>query len=169
MKVAETDTLQLKTTISKEKKTKKNINEKDKSVKEKYIEMKEQIKLYRKNLNENLMNGTKTAGDTFNSIFFKALENLIIQVDMYKSDHEKSNKVSVVYDWYIQKTKFFHDMNNINRFSAKQYFETIPDISLIKKSEIYEARNYPIEYEKENRTEIESMLPPKDRLLIYLL
>ena len=168
MKVAETDTLQLKTTVSKEKKTKKNINEKDKSVKEKYIEMKEQIKLYRKNLNENLMNGTKTASDTFNSIFFKSLENLIIQVDMYKDDVEKSNKVSVVYNWYIQKTKFFHDMNNINRFSAKQYFETIPDISLIKKSDIYEARNYPIEYEKENRTEIESMLPPKDRLLIYL-
>ncbi len=168
MIVAETDTLQLKTTISKEKKTKKNINEKEKSVKEKYIEMKEQIKLYRKNLNENLMNGTKTASDTFNSIFFKSLENLIIQVDMYKDDVEKSNKVSVVYNWYIQKTKFFHDMNNINRFSAKQYFETIPDISLIKKSDIYEARNYPIEYEKENRTEIESMLPPKDRLLIYL-
>jgi len=168
MIVAETDTLQLKTTISKEKKTKKNINEKEKSVKEKYIEMKEQIKLYRKNLNENLMNGTKTASDTFNSIFFKSLENLIIQVDMYKDDVEKSNKVSVVYNWYIQKTKFLHDMNNINRFSAKQYFETIPDISLIKKSDIYEARNYPIEYEKENRTEIESMLPPKDRLLIYL-
>lgn len=149
---------------SKEKRTKRtNPNEKEKTFKEKYVEMKEQIKLYHKELSDCILNGKRLVNQNFKTTFFHALENLVKQLDLIKDEGDKVKKINLVYDWYKQRTSFFHDLNPIDKFTAKRYFETLPDISHIKKSEIFEARNYPVEYEKDHRTEIGGMIPPKDR------
>ena len=141
----------------------KNQSEHEKTPKEKYIEIKEAIKIYHTELSESIMNGKKLDNEKFQMTFFRSLENLIQQLDLIKDEPEKSSKIIKIYAWYMQRFSFFNDLNPINKRSAKIYFETIPNISAIKKSEIFEARNYPIEFERDNRTEISSMLPPKDR------
>ena len=129
------------------------------NLKEKYREMKESIKKFKKDLEASLTSEKVLENAHFKQCFFRALENLVRQAEMLKDDNLKASKIDLVYDWYKKKTQFFYDLNPIDKKSHQAYFEVLPDIFFYPKDETHEAKNYPKEFEKEFRSEIGGIVP----------
>ena len=148
---------------AKKDKSKKTSCGKPMKIKDKYIEMKEQLKLYHKEIRDSILNNNIIIHEHFKTNFYKALESLVCQAEIIKDDNLKSSKIEIIYNWYFQKMKFFDDLNPIQKKTQKGQYEILPDINIFPKDETYQAKNYPLEYEVNFRTEILNAVPPKEK------
>jgi hypothetical protein len=132
-------------------------------------EMKSRLDVYKAEVNEFINTKKPIESEYFKKNFYSALENLMNQVSFVKDKKLKEQKIENIYKWFKVKLKYFNDLNSITARTDKYYFENHPDIEEYKKSNYYEAGNYPLYYEREHRTEEPGFLPPKDRyLLLYI-
>jgi hypothetical protein len=125
-------------------------------------EMRKQLEAYKNEFEESSKNEKKISNLKFKKNLFSCLENLLLQVVYIKEKKLRQQKIETIYKWFQNKKSFFESVNPINTRTNKNFYEVYPKISQ-EKSNYYEARNYPIEFEKEHRTEEVGILPPKDR------
>jgi len=129
----------------------------------KFSEMKEMLDDYHLEIEKGIREDLKIENENFKKHFFSSLEGLLNQVAMIKKESTRTEKIDDLYIWFNKRVQFFKDLNNINQRTAKNIYERHPDISKINKSNYYEACEYPLFFESNHRTEIEGLLPPKDR------
>ena len=98
----------------------------------------------------------------FKKNMYSCLENLLLQVIYIKDKKLRGQKMETIYNWYQNKKNSFDSINPIDTRTDKNFYEVYPIINQ-EKSNYYEARNYPLEFERANRTEEMGILPPKDR------
>ena len=125
-------------------------------------EMKSHLENFRSELEASVKGDKIISHDKFKKNLFSCLENLLYQVIYIKEKKLREQKIETIYKWYLNKQAFFKSVNPINTRTDKNFDEVHPHISQ-EKSSYYEARNYPMEFEREHRTEEAGILPPKDR------
>jgi hypothetical protein len=126
-------------------------------------EMMSDLEKYKSDLTEWVMHGKHFENENFKKTFFTSLENLLNQVIFIRDIKLKDEKIENIYKWYKTKWKYFYDLNEITKKTKKYDYENPTSPSDYKKSNYYEAGNYPLNYEKDNRTEETGIMPPKDR------
>lgn len=151
--------------------TKKDLNERRKIINknfesinnQKFKEMKDLLDNYHIELDKGIRENSKIENENFKKHFFSSLENLLNQVAMIKNDKTKSERIDDVFIWFNKRIQFFKDLNTINARTSKNIYEKYPEVDTNKKSNYYEAGEYPLFFESKHRTEDDGLLPPKDR------
>lgn len=105
--------------------------------------------------------------DYMNEPIYKSLSNLTLQISKVEDKYLKSIQIERLYEWYSDKLRKLNSIRKINKKTKKSHWEKIY-VKTDLKSNFYEAQNYPVVFEKENRTEDTQILPPKDRLKEFL-
>lgn len=131
----------------------------------KFLEMKEMLDNYHIEIERGIKENYKIENENFKKHFFSSLENLLIQVVSIKNDQIRNERIKDIFLWCNKRIQFFKDVNSITARTSKSAYEKYPEIDKNKKSNYYEAGNYPLFFESENRTEDQGLLPPKDRLV----
>jgi hypothetical protein len=126
-------------------------------------EMKYRLETYKAELEESIKLNKKLEHESFKKNFFASLENLVQQVVYIKEKKLRDEKIDSIYKWYESKSSFFKSLNPIDVRTDKNYYENFPSIDKLTKSDYYEAQKYPLNFEREHRTEEGGLLPPKDR------
>jgi len=129
----------------------------------KFLEMKGLLEKYNIEIEKGIRENKKIENENFKKHFFSSLENLLNQVSMIKNDQTKAQRIDDIFNWHNKRIQFFKDINSIKERTSKNIYERYPDIDKNKKSNYYEAGEYPLFFESKNRTELDGMLPPKDR------
>jgi hypothetical protein len=126
-------------------------------------EMKYRLETYKAELEESIKSNKKIEHESFKKNFFASLENLVHQVIYIKDKKLREEKIDSIYKWYDSKSSFFRSLNPIDVRTDKNFYENFPSVDKHIKSDYYEAQNYPLDFEKEHRTEEGGLLPPRDR------
>jgi len=126
-------------------------------------EMKYRLETFKAELEESIKSNKKIEHESFKKNFFASLENLVHQVIYIKDKKLRDEKIDSIYKWYDTKSSFFRSLNPIDIRTDKNFYQKFPDVEKHIKSDYYEAHNYPLDFEKEHRTEEGGILPPKER------
>ena len=126
-------------------------------------EMKYRLDIYKNEVNEGIENDKPIENENFKKNFYTALENLLNQIVFIKDRKLRAQKIETIHKWFQAKMSFFHTLNTINTRTSKSHYENYPDFDGNLKTTNYEAENYPLHFERDHRTEDDSLLPPKDR------
>jgi len=113
--------------------------------------------------NSNLNPSDKTI---FRNNFFTNFESVLTQIETIIDDETRNENINKVYNWYQEKLKEFTTLANIREITKRPAFDFSPDISkdLKNRKPVWEAKNYPIEFEVKYRTKDEqSYIPPKEK------
>ncbi len=129
----------------------------------KFSEMKDLLENYHLEVEKGIRENIKVQNENFKKHFFSSLENLLIQSSMIKNEKTKFERIDDIYVWFNKRSQFFHDLNTINARTSKGIYEKYPDVDVTKKSNYYEAGEYPLFFESKHRTQDDALLPPKDR------
>jgi hypothetical protein len=125
-------------------------------------EMRKHLEEFKNELEQSVKNEKNISHLKFKKNLTSCLENLLFQVVYIKDKKLREQKIETIYKWFQNKKSFFESVNPINLRTDKNFYEVYPTISQ-EKSNYYEAKNYPLEFEREHRTEEVGILPPKDR------
>jgi len=106
--------------------------------------------------------------EKFKNNFFQALENLLGQLDLLKSESFKITKVYQIYDWYKSKVIYLEDEYSIKHSSVPRSFEVIHNpANSTQTSKIWQAINFPVLFENNKRTKDPDDISYKDKLKQY--
>lgn len=128
-----------------------------------FREMKTNLDEYHLEIEEGIRDNKKVENENFKKHFYGSLENLLNQVALIKENGKMEKRINDVYRWFTKRKAFFKNISTIKSRTSKNLYENFPDFDYSKKSNYYEAGEYPRFFEKENRTEDDGLLPPKDR------
>lgn len=134
----------------------------------KFMEMRSLLENYHQELEKGIKENLKIENENFKKHFFNCLENLLNQLALLRNE-KKQEKINEIFQWFNKRIQFFKDMNSITSRTSKNPYEKYPDIDTGKKTDYYEAGNFPLFFESKNRTEDDGLLPPKDRYIKYSL
>ncbi len=130
----------------------------------KFLEMRKLLESYNIEIERGIRENKKIENENFKKHFFGSLENLMNQVVMIKNEKTKSQRIDDIFNWHVKRIQFFRDVNTIKERTSKNNYEIYPEIDNKNiKRNTYEAGEYPLFFESNNRTQIDGMLPPKDR------
>ena len=129
------------------------------------INLLEDIEVKMKKYKEAIKNNNDKPLDTdyMNPALLNCLDSVVKQVKIIENPHIKNSQIKHIHDWYLEKLEKYNSIKKINSRTKKFDWEYIKDKTDLK-SNYFEAYNVPKEFQRENRTEDISVLPPKDRL-----
>jgi len=113
--------------------------------------------------NSNLNPSEKTI---FRNNLFANFDSVLKQLETIIDDETRNEHINKVYNWYQEKLIEFETLTNIRVITKRPVFDFSPDISkeLKNRKPVWEAENYPIEFEIKYRTKDEgSYIPPKEK------
>jgi hypothetical protein len=106
--------------------------------------------------------------EKFKNNFFQALENLLGQLELLKSEGFKITKAFQIYDWYKNKVIYLDDHYSTKQSSVPRYYEVIANPpNPNQTSNIWQAINFPLLLEKNKRTKDPDDISYKDKLKQY--
>ena len=128
------------------------------------IEMRQMIETYHKDLNEFPEETTIFPEETkFKMDFYPQFEKLLIQVELVHDHNLRNGAILETYKWFKEKVEDYKKLNPISNITSKLSHIKCIDPNTITKSDIWSAKNYPLEFEKIHRSEVISYLPPKEK------
>ena len=127
-------------------------------------EMEETIEMYNKELMGEIYEETPITYQNFKKNFIFNLQKTVHQLNFIKGKRLKYEETEKAYLWYMEKMKAFEKLKSIDTRTSQLNYQNFPKVDTIKKSDYYEARNFPINFEYDHRDGNIGTMPPKDYL-----
>jgi hypothetical protein len=128
-----------------------------------FLEMKRTLDEYYLELEEGIRENKKVENENFKKHFFSSLEDLLNNVALIKEESKIDQRIEDVFKWFKKRKAFFQNISTITARTSNNTYEKFPDFDPSKKSNYYEAGEYPLFFESKHRTEDDGLMPPKDR------
>ena len=128
------------------------------------IILREQLKNYKKELEDNLKNGKPIEHEQFKKFLHNNLERLLFYIIYIPNKDIRDDKLRALYRWYFEKLDHFQSLDKISFRTDKNIDEVykkedVPSDEILIKDDQFEEEEF-----RKHRTEIQGLEPPKDRL-----
>ena len=128
------------------------------------IILREQLKNYKKELEDNLKSGKPIEHEQFKKFLHNNLERLLFYIIYIPNKDIRDDKLRALYRWYFEKLDHFQSLDKISFRTDKNIDEVykkedVPSDEILIKDDQFEEEEF-----RKHRTEIQGLEPPKDRL-----
>jgi hypothetical protein len=125
-------------------------------------EMVNGLESFKKNLNELITKDKPIRSQSPKNVLYNSLDSLLKNISLLRDHNAKDRNIKTVYNWFKTTKDFHHNIKSIDKRTSQENYQVYPGLAK-PKQDVYIAKNHPIQFEYNNRTEMDPSLM-KDKL-----